>query len=85
MSCTEKTFEVEVPEGESAEALLKRAQDAARAAGIALVGDARGGSFRGTAEGSYVVSGRLIRVTVTRKPGFVPWGVIEGSLRKVFR
>lgn len=81
----EKIFDIDVPGEESAESILPRAREAARGAGIALVGDLSSGSFRGTAEGTYSVDGRRIRITVTRKPGFVPWGMIESSLRKVFR
>ncbi len=82
-----KTFEIEVAEGASTEDILGRAKDAARGAGIALTGDDSAGRFEGTATGSYNVDleARIIRVEVTDKPGFVPWGMVESALRKVFQ
>ncbi|MDF1701936.1 MAG: hypothetical protein P1V36_12325 [Planctomycetota bacterium] len=82
-----KTFEIPVADDASTEAILGRARDAARGAGIALTGDDASGRFEGTATGSYTVDleARIIRVEVTDKPGFVPWGMIETALRKVFQ
>ncbi|MDA1195255.1 MAG: hypothetical protein O2894_08725 [Planctomycetota bacterium] len=81
-----KTFEIPVAEGRSTEEILASARDAARGAGIALSGDETAGRFEGTATGNYTVDepARIIRVEVTAKPGFVPWGLVEGALRKVF-
>jgi len=80
-----RTFEIEVPGEEPAESVLSRAREAARGAGIAMTGDAQRGSFRGTAEGTYEVTGRTIRIAVAQKPAFVSWGMVESSLRRVFR
>lgn len=82
-----KTFEIEVDEGVDAAAIISRAQETARGAGIVISGDNDGGTFRGTAQGSYAVdvAARMIRIEVTSKPGFVPWGMVESALRKVFR
>jgi hypothetical protein len=82
-----KTFEINVEEGVDAASILARAQDAARGAGIVIAGNGDGGTFRGTAQGSYVIdeAARLVRVEVTSKPGFVPWTMIESALRKVFK
>ena len=82
-----KTFEIAVDEGVDAAAILTRAQEAARGAGIVIAGDNGNGTFRGTAEGSYTVDvdARMIRVEVTNKPGFVPWSMVESALRKVFK
>ena len=82
-----KTFEIPVAEGASTEEILGRARDAARGAGIALTGDDTAGRFEGTATGSYAVDleKRLIHVEVTDKPSFVPWGMVESALRKVFQ
>jgi hypothetical protein len=80
-----RVFEIEVPGEEPAKSVLARAREAARGAGIAMTGDEQRGSFRGTAEGTYEVTGRKIRISVAQKPAFVPWGMVESSLRKVFR
>ena len=82
-----KTFEIPVSEGAEAADIVGRAKDAARGAGIVINGDHAQGSFKGTAEGNYSVDvrSRIIRVEVTNKPGFVPWGMVESALRKVFK
>jgi hypothetical protein len=82
-----KTFEIAVAEDVSTEDILARARDTARGAGIALTGDQDAGRFEGTATGNYTVDAeaRMIRVEVTDKPGFVPWGMVESALRKVFQ
>jgi hypothetical protein len=77
-------FEFSVAEGRSADDVLSHARQQARGAGIALVGDGSSGSFDGTAAGTYSVVGRVLRVEVTRKPGLVPWGLVESTLRKLF-
>jgi hypothetical protein len=84
---TSKTFEIVVDEGSTASDILTRAREAARGAGITINGDDASGRFKGTAEGSYSVdeANRLVTVEVTNKPSFVPWGLVEGALRKVFR
>jgi len=79
-----KVFEVEVPAGTSVEDGLSLAREKARGVGIALEGDATGGTFTGAAEGRYQVDGRRLRLTVSRKPTFVPWAFVESGLRKVF-
>jgi hypothetical protein len=82
-----KTFEISVSEEAVAAEIVGRAREAARGAGIVINGDDDQGSFRGTAEGNYSVDirSRVIRVEVTSKPGFVPWGMVESALRKVFK
>ena len=82
-----KTFEITVDEGIEAADIMARAREAARGAGIVISGDDATGQFKGTAEGTYSVNveSRLIRVDVTSKPAFVPWGMVESALRKVFR
>lgn len=79
-----RTYEFAVAEGLSAEQLLAQARQQARGAGIALTGDAAAGAFKGTAAGTYTVVGRTLKVVVTEKPAFVPWGMVEGALRRVF-
>lgn len=82
-----KTFDIPVEADSTAEEILTRAREAARGAGITITGDDAAGRFKGTAEGSYAVDveNRTVRVEVTNKPSFVPWGMVEGALRKVFR
>lgn len=82
-----KTFEIPVADGASTEEIVGRARDAARGAGIALTGDESAGRFEGTATGTYRVDleSRTIHVEVTDKPSFVPWGMVESGLRKVFQ
>jgi len=82
-----KTFEISVADGAEAADIMDRARDAARGAGIAISGNDESGNFKGTADGSYEVDveNRTIRVEVTNKPGFVPWGLVESALRKVFK
>ena len=84
MADTNKTYEVEVPEGVSLEQGLADARAKARGVGIALVGDTGGGTFSGTADGRYEVDGRRLRLVVTRKPSFVPWTLVETGLKLVF-
>jgi hypothetical protein len=79
-----RTFEFAVADGKTPEDLLAQARQQARGAGIALAGDATQGTFRGTAAGTYTVVGRTLRVEVTDKPGFVPWGMVEGALKRLF-
>ncbi len=82
-----KTFEISVADDASTDEILQRAKETARGAGIALSGDESTGRFEGTATGNYTVDAdaRMIRVEVTDKPGFVPWGMVESALRKVFQ
>ena len=79
-----RSFEFAVGEGRTAEQLLTQAKAQARKAGIALQGDASTGSFKGTAAGTYTVEGRSLKVEVTSKPIFVPWGIVESTLRRLF-
>ena len=79
-----RSFEFAVAEGRTAEQVLTQAKAQARKAGIALQGDAVTGSFRGTAAGTYTVEGRSLKVEVTSKPLFVPWGIVESTLKRLF-
>jgi hypothetical protein len=73
-----------VPAGKTADELLAKAKDLGRGKGIALVGDSKAGTFKGTAEGTYAVEDGAITIEVTKKPGFVPWMMIESALKDVF-
>ena len=79
-----KSFEFSIVEGLDIEAMLERARIEAKGAGIVLQGDSYSGRFQGTAGGTYSVDGAKIKVDVTEKPSFVPWGMIERALQKVF-
>ena len=79
-----RSFEFSVADGKTAADVLEQAKVEARKAGIALQGDASGGTFRGTATGTYAVDGRTLRVEVTQKPGFVPWKLVESALKRLF-
>ena len=79
-----QTYSFPLPAGRTAKDLLAKAKEAGRGKGIVLVGDEKGGSFKGAAEGSYAVAKDAITITVEKKPGFVPWMAIESALKSVF-
>jgi hypothetical protein len=79
-----QTYTFPIPAGAKAEDLISKAKEAGRPKGIALVGDGQRGSFKGTADGSYEVVGENLVITVDKKPGFVPWGMIETALKGLF-
>jgi hypothetical protein len=79
-----RVYEFQVAAGRTAEDLMAQAKGKARDVGIAIAGDATGGRFEGTAEGRYVVDGRVLRVEVDRKPAYVPWRIVESGLRRMF-
>lgn len=79
-----QTYVIELPAGKDPGELLARAKAEGKSKGIALVGDIHTGTFKGTADGSYVMEDGKITVTVDRKPGFVPWGVVESALKGLF-
>ncbi|MFM8979069.1 MAG: hypothetical protein ACKOSS_01190 [Planctomycetia bacterium] len=79
-----RPFEFPIPPGSSPEAVLARARAQAQGAGVTLTGDAHAGSFDGAASGTYRVEGQVLHVEVARKPAFVPWGLVESTLRRLF-
>jgi hypothetical protein len=79
-----KVFEFPVETGASPDAVLGRAKERARGAGIVLHGDTSEGTFRGTAEGTYRVEGDVLKVEVRSKPAMVPWRMVENALRRMF-
>ena len=79
-----QTFTFPIPAGRTADELLAKAKEAGKAKRIALVGDGSSGSFKGVAEGTYTVAHGAITVSVEKKPGFVPWMMIESALRELF-
>ena len=79
-----QTYTFPIPDGTDAEQVLEKARTQGRSKGVAFSGDATKGQFKGPAEGSYAVDGRTLTVTVDKKPGFVPWGMVEKILRGLF-
>lgn len=79
-----RAFEFALPAGSSAAQVLARARAQAQGAGITLEGDERAGRFEGAASGTYEVVGQVLRVEVARKPAFVPWGLVESTLQRLF-
>ena len=79
-----RVYEVTVPEGISVEEGFAEAQKEAKKVGITIHGDTEGGSFSGTASGSYKRDGDHLRFEVEKKPFFVSWKMVESGLRKVF-
>jgi len=66
--------------------LLERAQQAAVKNGVQFNGDKEKGSFAGRGvEGSYVVSGNTVSVTVDKKPMIAPWSLVETQLKQFFQ
>ena len=54
--------------------------------GATFRGDENSGSFSGSGvEGSYEVEGTTVQITVTEKPGFVPWSTVESQVEEFFR
>lgn len=79
-----QTYTFALPSGVPVETLLERVKATAKEKNIVFVGDAASGSFKGLAQGSYRVDGPSIVVTVDKKPGFVPWGMVESALKDLF-
>jgi len=80
-------FDIPVP-GDLA-AALARVQASIAAEGGRLTGDATAGRFAGptpvgTVEGTYVVHGNVVRVTITSKPIVAPCVTIEARVRRYF-
>ena len=80
-------FEIPVPGDLSA--ALARVKGSIEAEGGQFAGDATTGRFSGptpvgTVEGTYVVQGNEVRVTITSKPIVAPCGAIEARVRKYF-
>lgn len=64
--------------------LVARARRAAAENNAEFRGNETSGSFSGSGvEGFYRMDGRIVTVTVTQKPFFAPWPVIESALKKL--
>lgn len=47
---------------------------------VVISGDTRRGRFSGLFDGSYLLDGDRLRVTICRKPLFVPWNLVERGI-----
>jgi len=65
--------------------VLDRAKAAAKRSGALFEGDLESGTFSGSGvEGTYVIEGSLIRLTVTEKPPVIPWSIVETMVHSFF-
>jgi hypothetical protein len=64
------------------EAKFRQVQQLARAKGVTLSGNSTMASFSGLVTGSYSRSGTTVTVTITSKPFYVPWSMVESMLRE---
>jgi hypothetical protein len=68
------------------EAALDHARRVALANGVLFDGDESAGRFDGSGfSGSYRVEAEQVIITVDQKPFFVPWNLVESTLRDFFR
>ncbi len=75
-----------VPFTGDATSLLERARKAAADNGAQVTGDTNKGTFSGRGvEGSYIVSGNTVNVTVDKKPLVIPWPLVESQLKQFFQ
>jgi hypothetical protein len=65
--------------------LLEHAKQVAQTNNALFDGDEASGSFAGSGvKGSYEITNGVITVTITRKPFFVPWSLVETQIRGFF-
>lgn len=78
-----KTFTIEV-KGDP-KALVRKAENTARANGASLSGDEHSGRFSGGGvEGRYERSGTQLTITIESKPFLVSWSLVESRIRGFF-
>ena len=78
-----RSFEVKLTS--SPEALVEKAKKAAAENNAAFSGDTQAGSFSGGGvEGSSRINGDVIAVTISKKPFYAPWSVVESYVREFF-
>jgi hypothetical protein len=76
-----------IPFTHSAEEILNKAKNAVESNGGSFTGDLQTGTFHvsllsNTVEGSYLVEGNNLQLTIDKKPIFVPCNAIESFLIK---
>ena len=70
--------------GSPADRIL-HARAAAQNAGASFRGDERSGNFNGHGVvGDYRIDGTQVIITITSKPFYTPWPLIESKLRSFF-
>jgi len=80
---TSKSFTIHL--NDDPDALVTKAQQAAGIYNATLTGDANSGTFVGNGvEGDYEIKGQILTVTITRKPAFVPWSLVESIVKGLF-
>jgi len=64
-------------------ALLPRAKEVAEQSGVIFNGDTTLGSFQGKGfAGEYRIEGDTLFATISQKPFFIPWSVVESKVRE---
>ena len=64
---------------------IHHAQAEAHKAGALFQGDETAGSFQGNGvAGEYHIEGGTVTITITSKPFYAPWSLIESKLRDFF-
>ena len=64
-----------------AEEKFRQVQQLARSKGVTLAGSSTIARFSGLVTGSYSRSGSSVTVTITSKPIYVSWPMVESMLR----
>jgi len=79
---------IRVPQNQDRVALFQKAKDLAAAGGARLTGSVASGSFstaRPVVQGTYETQGDFLKVTITKKPFYLPEKVIKSRLEEYFR
>jgi len=73
------------PGTDLAKALERVKQEAARSKHkVVITGDTSSGSVSGDLEGSYYVSGKEVRFTITKSPAFATEDMIKDAVKRFF-
>jgi hypothetical protein len=64
--------------------VLKKVKSAAQAKDVKFEGDEKKGKFSGDAEGTYVVNGQDITITITDKPWYASDSQVKDAITKFF-
>lgn len=71
-------------------AAMEKIRGAVKGLGGSFDGDATSGTFSGQTPvgliyGEYRISGSEVKITITKKPAFLPGGMIESKIREFFK
>jgi hypothetical protein len=70
----------------SASEMVNKAKATASNAGADFNGDEESGTFSGKGvNGRYSVNGNSVEITITDKPFFAPWGMVEDKIKSFFK